>query len=97
MPLLHIAGWRIAVAFGVGPEIFGELHLGAIQFRICAGGIGQQVLVLAGFDNAAVFQNDQPIGLAERAQAVGDGNRRAAADEVVERFLNLPLGLRVDR
>src|SRR5262245_21798661 len=45
----------------------------------------------------APFEDDEPICLAQRAQSVRDGHGRAAPDEVVERFLNVPLGLSVDR
>ena len=42
-------------------------------------------------------KHDQPVGFAQRAQAMGDGDRRAALDQVVERQLNLALGLGIDR
>ena len=43
------------------------------------------------------FQDHKTVGLAQCAQSVRDGDRRAAPDQVVERLLNLPLGLGVDR
>ena len=51
----------------------------------------------ADLGDAAALEHDQPVGLAQRAQAVGDGDRRAALDQVVERHLNLALGFGVDR
>ena len=41
--------------------------------------------------------HDQPVGLAQRRQPVGDGDRGAALHQVVERLLDLLLGLGVDR
>ena len=51
----------------------------------------------ADLGDPAPLQHHDPVGLAERAQAVGDGDRRPAPDQVVERLLDLPLGLGVDR
>ena len=53
--------------------------------------------MLADLGDPAALQHDQPVGLAQRAQAVGDGDRGAALDQVVERLLDLALGLGVDR
>ena len=58
---------------------------------------GHQFVVVAELDELAAVHDDQPVSLAQRGQAVGDGDRGAAADQVVERLLNFLLGLGVDR
>ncbi len=56
----------------------------------------EQFVVRADFDDSSPLQHDQPIRLLQRAQTMGDGDRRAALDQVVQRELNLALGLGVD-
>src|SRR6516225_969751 len=77
-------------------EILGELHLSMVEPGIGAMG-REELAVVADFDDVAALEYDQTVGFAERAEAVGDGNRCAAADELVEGLLNLSFGLRVDR
>ena len=73
----------------------------AAQLRLVQPPVGalarHQFVVRADLDDPAALQDDQAVGLAQGAQAVGDGDRRAALDQVVERLLDLPLGLGVDR
>jgi hypothetical protein len=58
---------------------------------------GHQLVVAADLDDAAAVEHDQAVGIAQRRQAVGDGDRRPAPHQVVERFLDFLLGRRVDR
>ena len=48
-------------------------------------------------DDLAVLEHDQAVGVAQRAQAVRDGEGRAALDQAGDRVLDLLLGLGVDR
>ena len=57
---------------------------------------GHQFIVVANFDNPATIHDDQSVGFAQRAQAVGDGNCGAALDQIVERLLDFLLGLGID-
>ncbi len=57
----------------------------------------QQLVVRAHLDHAAALQHDQPVRLAQRAQPMGDGDRRAPLDQVVQRLLDLALRLGIDR
>jgi hypothetical protein len=61
------------------------------------GGGLQQLVVVADLGDPPALQDDQAVGAAEGAEAVGDGDRRPAADQVVQRLLDLALGLGVDR
>src|SRR5690606_640200 len=45
----------------------------------------------------AVVEHDQAVGLAQRAEAVRDGNGGAPAHEIVQRFLDFFLGCGVYR
>jgi len=53
--------------------------------------------VRALLDDAAVVEHDEPVGVAERAEAVRDRDRRPAPDEPGQGVLDLGLGLGVDR
>lgn len=57
----------------------------------------QQDVVRAGFGNDAVLQNVDAVGVLDRAQAVGDRDRRAVLRRLVERALDDLLGFRVER
>lgn len=60
-------------------------------------------LLLQQFDGGArfrhlpVFDDNQPVGVAEGGEAMGDDDGRAVLGQTVERRLDLPLGLRVHR
>ena len=58
---------------------------------------GHQRFVVANFDDTTAVENDQAVGVAQRRQAVGDGDRGAPAHEIVERLLDFLLGCCVDR
>lgn len=57
----------------------------------------QEDVVRAGFGNDAVLQNVDAVGVLDRAQAVGDRDRRAVLRRLVERALDDLLGFRVER
>lgn len=48
------------------------------------------------FDDAAVLEHHDQVGVADRAEPVRDGERRAAVGEAVEGHLEFPLGLGVE-
>ena len=51
--------------------------------------------MVAHLDDLAAVHDDQAIGLAQRRQAVRDGDGRPALHEVVERLLDFLLGGRI--
>ena len=51
----------------------------------------EQLAMRANFGDVPMLQDHQAVGLAERAEAVGDGDRRSAANQVVERRLDVAL------
>jgi hypothetical protein len=55
-----------------------------------------QVIVLADLDDSAAIHDDEPVGAPQGREPVGDGDGGAAADQVVERALDLELGLGID-
>ena len=56
-----------------------------------------QGIMGAGFDHPAAIHDHQSVGLAQRGQAVGDGDGGPTAHQIVERLLDFLLGFRVDR
>ena len=58
--------------------------------------LGDQLCVGAGFDDAAVLQDDNPIGAAHGGEPVGDDDAGAALDQAFESRLDLALGPAVD-
>jgi hypothetical protein len=52
--------------------------------------------VRAALDDAAVVDDEDLVGLADRREAVGDHERRAAGERRLERQLHGDLGLRVE-
>ena len=47
-------------------------------------------------DDAAVLEHDDPPGLADRGEAVGDHDRGAAGQQAAQAVLDAPLGVQVD-
>ena len=72
----------------------GQFALRLVQAIIRSLG-GKQLVVVSFLDDSAAFKDDQPVGAAKRAEAVGDGDRRAALHEIVEGGLDFALGFRV--
>ena len=58
---------------------------------------GEQFVVRADLGDLAALDHHQPVGSAERAQPVGNGDRGPALDEVFQRQLDFALGFRIDR
>ena len=56
-----------------------------------------QLVVVAHFHDAATVHHHQPVGLAQGAQAVGDGDRGPSLDQVIQRFLDFLFSLSIDR
>ena len=79
-----VAFWHIS-CIRSHTDPLNQLHLGLVQPGIGAF-LAEQVGVLADFDDPAAFEHDQPIGFAQRAQAMGDRDRRAALNQIVERI-----------
>src|ERR1700675_4232029 len=58
---------------------------------------GEQLIVGALLDDAAVLEHDDRARVADRREAVGDDERGAAVQEAPQRMLDLPFGSDVDR
>ena len=57
----------------------------------------QQLVVRADLLDLPVLEHHEAIGVAQRAEAVGDGEGRAAACQARDGLLDLALGVGVDR
>ena len=73
-----------------------EVDLRLVQSRIDPAGF-EQLFMPADLGNSSSFENHQSIGFAQGTQAVSDRDRRATLHEIIQRRLNLTLGLGVDR
>ena len=82
------------VPFAASPV--NQLHLRLVQAGIAAAR-SQQFIVPADLGDVAVFHDDKTIRPPQRAESMGDGDGRSAADQVLQRRLNLALGLGVHR
>src|SRR5439155_13802360 len=56
----------------------------------------QELLVGALLDDHTMVKDDDPAGLADRRQAMGDHDRRAACEQAAQAILDLRLGVEVD-
>ena len=56
-----------------------------------------QFVVWADFRDKSALDDHQPVGAAQRAQAVGNRYRRSPLNEIFQRQLNFAFGFRVDR
>lgn len=70
-----------------------ELHSQEIGV---AAAVGHELVVGAGFDDAAVFDHGDEVGVADGAEAVGDDEAGAAGHETREAPLDEALGLGVE-
>ena len=59
--------------------------------------LAQQIVVPAGFGDAAVLEHIDAVGMCDRVQAVRDGERRAAPAEMCHRLAHLQFGFRIER
>src|SRR5690606_1934050 len=83
-----------------GGDLLGELvHRGLLAGPHLAvdAAAHKQRLVTAALDHAASFQHQDLVGLHHGGEAVGDDQRRAVARDLAQRFLDLALGLGVER
>ena len=76
--------------FGSG---FGQ-ELLAVEPRVQTA-VGEQLVVAAALDYSAVLHDDDQVGAQDRRQPVGDGDRRAALLDALDRGLDEPLRDRV--
>ena len=65
--------------------------------RGIAAALAQQFLVAAGFDDQAVLDHEDAIGMHDRREPVGDDQRRAALAKFGDRLLHVALGFRIER
>ena len=73
-----------------------HVGLGLMQPRVDTI-VGEQLGMLAGFDDLAALQDNDSVGALQGTEAVGDGDGCAALDQVVERELDFAFGFGVDR
>ncbi|KAG0931939.1 hypothetical protein G6F31_016659 [Rhizopus arrhizus] len=83
------AARRLRVGFRLARLRLVEAIVGALA--------GHQFFVRPLLDDLAAVQHDQAVSLAQRAQAVGDGNGGAAAHQIVQRLLDFLFGRGVHR
>src|SRR5262245_16870653 len=82
------AGKRLARGVLAGELEFVE---GAVEAALL-----EQLVVAAAFDDVALLQHDDAVGGADGAQAVGDDERGAIANDLFEGLLETRLGIAVD-
>ena len=57
----------------------------------------KQLVVAAGFDDEAVLDDEDAVGMHDRRQSVGDDDRGAALAEFGDRLLHVVLGFGIER
>src|SRR5208337_523665 len=70
-------------------------EIGLVQGRILAS-TGEEALVAALLEDPALLEDDDPVRRLDRGKAVGDNDRRPAAHDRLEAFLDLRLGEGID-
>src|SRR5579872_6368197 len=60
-------------------------------------GLLQQGCMCAALDDVALLHDQNLIGSLDRGKAMGNGDSRASLDQLFQRRLNAPLGLRIQR
>ena len=85
-----MAGWEGAASRG---NLLFELHF--VEVAVDAAE-GEEVVVLAALDDAAVVEYEDLVGAADGRKAVGDGEDGAAAHGFVEGVLDGALGFGVE-
>src|SRR3954447_13321144 len=63
-----------------------------IEAAVC-----EQLVVASALDDAAGLDDHDQVGTQDGRQAVGDGDRSAALHHALDRYLDEPLGHRVER
>src|SRR5260370_4854323 len=62
-----------------------------------ASALAQQLVVTPCFDDPPILDDEDAIGIDDGMQAMRDHDRRSSLAQVLDRALNLPLGLRIER
>src|SRR5579883_1559589 len=71
-------------------------ELAHVEVVVEAAG-AKELVVGAALDDLAIFERQHLVGVADRAQPVGDDERSPPVEELFQRFLNQPLGSRIHR
>src|SRR5262249_7982109 len=71
-------------------------QLQAVERRV-APALAQQLVVTPRFDDRSVFDDEDAVSIDDGVQAMCDHDRRSPLAEVLDRALNLTLGLRIER
>ena len=74
----------------------GHHVLHAVELGVVAALDAQEFVVGAGFLDFAFVEDDDFVGLLDRAQAVGDDERGTALHQLFDRFLDELLGFGID-
>ena len=77
-------------------SLYGYRHLPFIQLTIKPLTL-QQIAVFAGFNDAALIEDNDFVGVANRAQAVGDDQGSAAFKDPFKGLLDQKFGLGIHR
>ena len=98
---------RTAMGWEIHPPSLGRL-LDELLRNVVEGGVvqpvepmveaapRQELPVCAGLDDAALVQHDDPVGAANRGEAVGDHHAGASFQQRFQRVLDLTFGIAVD-
>ncbi len=81
---------------GADGDIVELARLGFVKTEVGALFFHQRVVV-ADLDDLAAVEHDQPVGLEQRGQTVGDGDGGAAANEVFKGGLDFNFGFGIER
>ena len=93
---IHLLGFGWVAPKGI--DRFSCLHLLLREMEpIVSASKRDEGIVIADFGDAAFLEDNDAIGLAERADPVRDRDSGSTLDQDIERFLNLSFGFRVDR
>src|SRR5262245_36756070 len=71
-------------------------QLQAVERRV-APTLAQQLVVTTRFHDRSVLDDEDAVSIYDGVQAMCDHDRRSPLAEVLDRALNLPLGLRIER
>src|SRR5262249_59971612 len=71
-------------------------QLQAVERRV-APTLAQQLVVTTRFDDRSVLDDEDAVSIDDGVQAMCDHDRRSPLAEVLDRALNLTLGLRIER
>src|SRR5688500_13554642 len=80
----------ISIATSLYTNLLGHFHLGLMQTRV-GSSLREELVVAADLDDVAALDDDQPVGAAQRAETMRNGDCRAPFDQRLERGLNFAL------